>query len=700
MKEGRVYEIRVFSHIVLVVSVTVFSLLLIGINLYEGWDNWTIPLFLAAPLFCLGLHITNALDEKIRLYIYGVIILIEIFYYIMHADTIYDATPILMLTFALFAMTQERRLIRDCIVVGFLGIAVRLIAGYDAEGANVTALDVLKGIWNCLLVLATGLAVMKMLKTSEESRGLFRERIGALKQETKRADVFLANVSNEIKAPVDEIISLAEASLETSRDEAAADNMRSISYEGRKVAHQIGDMLDYSQLEMGKTVIEKSEYSISDILDSMVSELKIYKGIATELVIDVDPNIPRVMLSDPDKLKKILFHIIFNALKFTEKGGVYVRISYTPQDYGLNLNVDVTDTGIGMNEEEQRRIYDRFYKSEAGKVSDESGLGLGMSIVSGFIAGLEGFITVESKPGKGTKVHVSIPQEIADASGCMSLDNAESLDIGLYLQFDKFSDPHVREFYNTMMKNMAEGLKLRVYRVDNVEDLDSLVRSRRITHVFIGEVQYESDPSYMEELAERLKLVVVCDDDYEVPPHSAAIPLRKPFYCFPVMSILNGGAVNISERRFDEKDVKDIDDDKVKEPGHEGFDILKDAGIDPYKGMDWCLNDIEVYTAVLQEFASDAVEKQIELESFYNSEDWENFMIRVHAIKSSSNTIGAVSLSKAAKRLEKAAQDEDADYIKSNYPRFMPEYIRIVDAINSAYGAAADGDAEDEAHEG
>ena len=704
MKENRGYEIRVASHIALVMAVTLFSLILIVMDLYRGWDRWTIPLFIAVMIICPAIHIFGVMEERRRLYIYSIFLFFDLFFYTMHVASLYDVVPVLMFAFALIAMTQETRLVIICMAVGFTGMVFRAVSDYEAIGNSISSEDIIKLAWNSLLVFATGLAVARMLKISEEARRFNREYIKSLEQETKRADVFLANVSNEIKTPVDEIIGLAEGAIDAWKDGSIEDKLESISSEGRKVAHKIGDMLDYSELEMGKTVINERDYTISSILDDLVADLKIYKETGTELVIDVDPGLPSVLASDPDMLEKILFHIIFNALKYTKKGGVYVRISYIPQEYGLNLNIDITDTGIGMEEEEIERIYDRFYRSEAGKAADQGGLGLGMSIVEGFVNELEGFVTLKSIPGEGTRVHVCIPQKVVDPSKCMSLKNADRLAVGLFLQFDRFPDPHVREFYNEMMRNMAEGLELRVHRVDNEKDLETLVEKHELTHLFVGELQYSSDPGFMEELAKKLKLVIVCDSDFKIEGPTEAILLNKPFYCFPTMSILQdepavaaGDTKAWDAKTWDAKawDAKAADDnggkayeDKVDENG--AFVILERAGVDPSKGMDWCLNDIEVYTAVLLEFAGDGKEKQKELDEFYSEGDWENFMIRVHAVKSSAKTIGAQALSDSAKKLEKASGDRDEDYIVREYPGFVKIYRSTLAAINEAYGTEDD----------
>ena len=115
---------------------------------------------------------------------------------------------------------------------------------------------------------------------------------------------------------------------------------------------------------------------------------------------------------------------------------------------------------------------------------------------------------------------------------------------------------------------------------------------------------------------------------------------------------------------------------------------MRKAGIDPEKGLEWCMDDREVYTAVLQECALDAKNKKAELEKFYAAGDWENFMIRIHGIKSSAKTIGASEISERAKRLEKAAEEKDEAFLKEHYPKFLPDYIRLTDMIREVSGEA------------
>ena len=131
---------------------------------------------------------------------------------------------------------------------------------------------------------------------------------------------------------------------------------------------------------------------LSSVLHDLVTELRHEKTKEVELIIDVDPAIPAVMNSDVAKLKKILRALISNGLKYTKKGGVYVRIVAETQKYGVNLCIEVTDTGIGMSDYELEKVYDSFYQADSSRTRQGGGLGLGLAIASGFVALLGGLL--------------------------------------------------------------------------------------------------------------------------------------------------------------------------------------------------------------------------------------------------------------------------------------------------------------------
>ena len=545
-RKTRENEIRALSHIMLVITITVFTAVLSVLNVLLDWEKWTLPVFGSAVILSLFMHIIQKPEEKARLYIYGIIFIVEIFYYAVNIDTVYDSTPVIVLALIIFALTQERMLSRACFVVGYLGIIFNLNMN---EHPNMQPSDMVRTIWHFIIVAIAAGVVECYFASTKRKEKLYEEKLSALEAENKSAGDFLANVSHEIRTPINAVIGLSKVSIEGSRESETIKNMRSVEEAGKRVAAQISDILDYSEIDMNKVSVNCEDYMLSSALNDLCMELGPYLRQELELIIDVETTVPSVMYSDVAKIKRILWHLILNGLKYTESGGVYVHIDSVPQNYGVNLCIEVRDTGEGMDEEELEHVFDRFYQGDSGRTRSSNGLGLGLSIVSGFVKALDGFCFIDSKKGKGTTVKVSIPQEVKDSAGCMSVRRSDLM-LGGYLHFDKFDNPEVRDFYDSMIRHMVMGLGVQMHRVDNLADCRELVKNLSFSHLFVGEEEYATDPEYFEKIAWKLVLVIVAKPDFTLPEGSNAKILKKPFYCFPVVNILNSsdGNVNIYER--------------------------------------------------------------------------------------------------------------------------------------------------------
>jgi CheY-like chemotaxis protein len=258
-----------------------------------------------------------------------------------------------------------------------------------------------------------------------------------------------------------------------------------------------------------------------------------------ELIVDVDAACPAMMSTDIPKLKKIMRHLISNGLKYTKEGGVYVHIYTVTRNYGINLCIEVEDTGVGMNDEEREHIYEHFYQANSGRTRSTSGLGLGMAIVSGFVKTLGGFMIIDSEPGKGSRVKVSIPQNVIDPSKCMSLSTKDEISIGAFLRFEKFPNLQVREFYNVMVKHIVQGLGVVMRWVETSDKLRELTDNMELTHLFVGEEEYMENVEFIESLAKKMVVAVIANPEFNRVPGSRIRILPKPFYCFPVAALLN-----------------------------------------------------------------------------------------------------------------------------------------------------------------
>ncbi|MBR1873843.1 MAG: response regulator [Eubacterium sp.] len=540
MKQTNVNDdIRELSHIALVVVIMGFSVLMIILNFLLDWERWTIPLAVTAFVGCPVMHVTGKPDEKLRLNIYAVILLVEMFYYSCNVETVFDSTPVVIVALVLLAMTQVRFWVPVCICVGYLGMIVHLIE----KGADTEFVDqvdrVVRTVWAFLIIFFAGIVVNRLVNAWSRVKDKYEERIETVLKENKSATDFLANVSHEIRTPINVVIGLTGVCEEAETNPAIRTHMESIQDAGKRVSEQISDILDYSEIDRGQLFINEEEYMISSLLNDVVEELKVLKNTTLELVIDVDPAFPNVLRSDVSKIKKILWHLISNGLKYTKEGGVYVKLYTIPQEYGVNLRIEVTDTGVGMENDEIDRIFDQFYQSDSGRTRSTSGLGLGLSIVSGFVRIMGGFLTIESRKNVGTTVKISLPQKVVDPSPAMSLARPGDITIGGYLQFDKFPVPKVREFYNRTMLNIVNGLHLTMHRVDNLDNFRTLQDNMSFTHLFVGQQEYESDAAYIEELSERMLVFVVTDRSYHLPKGSRINLIEKPFYAFPIITALN-----------------------------------------------------------------------------------------------------------------------------------------------------------------
>ncbi len=531
-------EVFKSSHLTLLISYTIFSAILIGETLLMGWEIWMIIPIIASNIVCWILHLRHDTPDNVRMWAYSILIMCTYFYYGTHLTSTFDLALVMSAVIMIFTMTGKKNLITLCQFTFLVSMTYELI-NYLIAGETFDALVISRTALHYFMVLFIGQFAKKIIDRWLDVLSQSREEIIQLTEATDRLNDFLANVSHEIRTPVNAIIGLTSICIEKSVDKEITDEMINVRSAGRKVAEQISDILDYSEIDRNKAVRNNEDYMLSSVLHDLVTEIKQYKSKSVELIIDVDPAIPAVMNTDVAKLKKILKALISNGLKYTHKGGVYVRITAEPQDYGVNLCIEVTDTGVGMSDYELERVYDNFYQADSGRARMGGGLGLGLAITSGFVSLLGGFMTIESKPDVGTTVHVSLPQKVIDPTSCMSIANPDQLCLGAYLNFDKYSSPAVRDYYNSMVLNIVKGLGIQMHRVNNSDNLKLLNDSIHMTHLFIAEEEYNDNVELIENLAKTMVVAVVANDDIVLPRNTRVRVLEKPFYCFPVVSVLN-----------------------------------------------------------------------------------------------------------------------------------------------------------------
>ena len=543
--EGDVFR---SSPLMILITYTVLGVALIAETILMSWELWAIPIIAASIIICWGLHITQFMSHKVRLYISTMLMMVCYFFYGIHITSTYDMPLLMMLIIMIFTTTGEVWLVTACQITYYFTLVYDIIA-MISMGTEWDSLLISRTALHVVLMFMCGWLAMIIIKKWDAVFHRSDNKIKELNDSTKRMNSFMANLSHELRTPINAILGITSVMVEKENSEELKADMHEVVVAGRRMAEQVGDILDYSEIEMNQLVVNKGSYMIASILNDLVVELRPIIPDNLELVIDVDAEVPAVLKGDSGKLHKILYHLISNGLKYTKDGGVLVHITSIKQKYGVNLCIDVSDTGIGMSKDELDRLYSRFYQAESGRIVRSGGLGISMVIVSGFVRSLGGFITIDSIPEKGTVVRISIPQEVEDDGRCMSVNNKEVLNLAGFLNIGKFSNPNVREYYNSMILNLVRGLRVTMHRVDNISDLKKLLQKVPITHLFVADEEYVKNFDYIESLNSELKVVVVAKESFKLPKGAKAHILLKPFYCIPIASILNSDHTKKDEEK-------------------------------------------------------------------------------------------------------------------------------------------------------
>ena len=532
-------ELFISSHLMMLLTYTIFSVILVAEIFVMDWEKWMTFLILGGVLLSWYIYFSNIGSGRMRLWVCSLLMMATFFYYGTHDTSTFDLAVVICVVMFLYTMTGIHSLVTLCQFTYYITMAYEII-NLAAGGMKFDSLTLTRTLLHVAVVTMTAWISRTIINKWQEVLGHSKEEITKLNESTGRLNDFIANVSHEIRTPINTILGLCNIEISKETDRDRKNDLVAIEEAGKRIGEQISNILDFSEIDRNDVAVNYEDYMLSSVFNDLVSEIEPHRKKNIELIIDVEPSIPSVMNTDVDKLKKILWHLIINGIKFTNEGGVYVHVSSVSQVYGINLIIEVKDTGIGMDEHQLEMIYDDFYKADSGRDRTTGGLGLGMMIVHGFVKSLGGFMIIESSTGEGTSVRVSIPNRIIDPNPCMSVKDRESISLGAYLHFEKYSNPHVREFYDSMVRNIVTGLKVSMHRVDNLGSLRALVDNKKLTHLFAGPEEYNSAVEYMESLASDVLVTVVANpEELNRPTASKVRVMPKPFYCFPVVGILN-----------------------------------------------------------------------------------------------------------------------------------------------------------------
>lgn len=531
------------AHILILLCYTILSCVLIGESLLLGWETWVVVLLPIGVIAGWTLHIRNRLPMSVRLDIYTVLMMLVYFFYGIHETSMFDLAPVMITVMVLYSSTEKYSTIKICMFTYYLTMAYDFFLVMDSF-AEETSLFITRILLHLLLVYMTGRLLKVMVQRRVKERESTEDMIVRLEEINRRTEDFLANVSHELRTPINAVTGISSVMLKNEKDPEKKKDIFTIQMAGQRLFGQIEDILDYTEIDNEKISVSEEAYMISSIVNDVISENQMQeREDMPELIFDLDAAMPAVLLGDGKKMKKILRHLINNAVKFTRKGGAYVRIHALHKDYGVNLCITVSDTGEGIPREELEKITEGFYQTDGGRNRKAGGLGLGLPIVAGMVSYMEGFMQIRSEEGCGTVVSVSIPQRVADKKPMVVLKNRERLCLACFLKPEKYETPEVRDYYNETITHMVEGMDVSIHRVFNTDELKALTGIYQITHLFIGAEEYGESSALFEDFAGRMTVIVVADKHFVPLSGTRTKLLRKPFYCLPIANMLNAEVV-------------------------------------------------------------------------------------------------------------------------------------------------------------
>ncbi len=475
-----------------------------------------------------------------------------VFYHGIHKGGVIDGALVIVLVMVIYSMFNSVYMMNGLLFEFFLLLFIHIMglsggAPFEADRNNILRL-----LMQISIVLAVYYTTVRMINERLDNEEEKKIQNGRIEQNDASMEDFLSNISHELRTPVNVVNGMSDLLIKKGIGEEAD----SIKTAGVRLAHQIEDIQDYTECRRQKIFVEEDNYMSTSLINDVVTSFRMSEKTGDlELIVDLDPAVPAMMRGDIKKLHKIFRHLLGNAIKFTRRGGIYVRMYSEKTSYGVNLSIEITDTGIGMAINDLQSVSEGMYQANKKRNRSSGGIGLGLFIVYGFAHSMGGFVKIESEKNTGTTIRVTVPQQVVDAGPCISLEDSFEGTVLFHVKPDKYIVPRLRDFYRGMAANLATGIRVPLYSAESVYEVERLKEKLKVSHIFMGQEEYEENRGYFDELAkEGIVITVTAGNGFTAPRGSRVIVMPKPLYAYPIIKILNEGW-----------DVSDIEGEESKE---------------------------------------------------------------------------------------------------------------------------------------
>lgn len=507
---------------------------------HDTWSGWApaviVTLFLASWI----VYIRKYQDMHRRIAQYSIMVLASLTIFSVHAQSIEEN----LLQFASIVIVMGVAGFSDYIYIALSYLAINV--GYHLFVGGTVHISSLSDAYHLMIPIANTLLIIVMVffwvNKRKVSASAMMRVISELKRAERSKDDFMANVSHEIRTPINTINGMSDILLQETEPSKMLEEIQAIQVAGNSLMGVVSDILDFTELQSGRVEVVNEPYNITSTVNDIINMTNGSKSRKQlEFIVDVDANIPKSLMGDEKKIRRVILNLLNNAFKFTNDGGVQLSVGFRRESYGINLLITVKDTGIGMDQKSVENLFSSYNQVDTGRTRKKGGIGLGLAISNSIVRAMGGVMSVKSQLGNGTTMCVAIPQKVIDDRPIVHIENPETIKILTYVDVERFAMSDVRDSYNNTLKNMALGLGVSWHNCRNLAEVKRRLEREDYTHLFLAMSEYQSDLEYFDELAKNMCVAVLFDrNDERKILNPNILQLYKPLCILSVMSVING----------------------------------------------------------------------------------------------------------------------------------------------------------------
>lgn len=507
---------------------------------------------------------------------------------------------------------------------------------------------------------------------------------------------FLANMSHEIRTPINAILGMNEMILREEKDPAIRGYAGNIQASGNSLLSIVSDVLDISKIESGKLEIIPVDYEVNSLIsDCCNMAAGRAKAKELELLVECADNVPMKLCGDETHIRQIIMNLLTNAVKYTEKGTVKLIVSGSFNDGGFVLKVDVSDTGIGIAEENLPQLFTQFQRFDLQRNRNIEGTGLGLSIVKRLCDLMSGTITARSVLGSGSTFTVELPQKVVDSTPCG----------GVNLNYSAGAE---HEYHHSF-----EAPEAKILAVDdlpvNLLVIANLLKETRIKIDTAG-----SGRECMDKCSQQKYDLILMD--HMMPEMDGVQTFEKlhgdkssPNFETPVIMLTANALAGMREQYMDvgfadyvskpvrgakleEAIRRNLPESLIKPASPEipaeavstepsGFADICSAvpELNVNAALQYCCGSAELLNDLLHDFTEN--DHFSDLKAAFEEKRWEDYRRHAHSLKSTSLMIGLTGLSERARASELALKGGCTEFAELNHDSLIEEYSALLGKI-------------------